>query len=108
MSLLDILKNRKLILEGITNNLFKKEHVEAIAGERWAICKECKYLSKDSKGCSIPGTELCCSDCGCSLGFKLRSLSSSCPKEYWDALMTEEEEDKLEIPEENEQEKQNE
>ena len=102
MGLLDILKNRKLILEGITNKLFKKEHVEAIAGERWAICKECEYLSKDSKGCAVPGTEPCCSDCGCSLGFKLRSLSSSCPKGNWDAIMSEDEEDKLEIPENEE------
>jgi len=95
MGLLDILKNRKLILEGITNKLFKKEHVEAIAGERWAICKDCEYLSKDSEGCAVPGTEPCCSDCGCSLGFKLRSLSSACPSDKWKAIMSEEEENSL-------------
>jgi hypothetical protein len=27
----------------------------------------------------MPGTQPCCSDCGCSLGLKLRSPDSSCP-----------------------------
>ncbi len=30
----------------------------------------------------------CCADCGCSLGFKTRSLSASCPKGKWKAHVT--------------------
>jgi hypothetical protein len=43
----------------------------------------------------MKGTQPCCGDCGCSLTFKTRSLSSDCPQGKWDALITEEEEDKL-------------
>jgi len=46
----------------------------------------------------IPGTQPCCSACGCKLSFKIRSLSSKCahpdgPK--WKALLSQEEEDNL-------------
>ena len=41
------------------------------------------------------GTGHCCNECGCSLAFKTRSLSSDCPLDKWKAFMTEEEEDKL-------------
>jgi len=43
----------------------------------------------------MPGTQPCCGECGCSMGFKLRSLSSSCPIDKWEAVLTEEEEDEL-------------
>ena len=88
----DIIRNRKLILEGIKNKLFKKEHVEAEAKLRWKICKECNFLDEEGNHCSVPGTQPCCSDCGCSLGIKLRSLASKCPKDNWAAYLTEEEE----------------
>ncbi len=91
----DIIRNRKLILEGIKNKLFKKEHVEAEAKLRWKICKECIFLDEEGSHCSVPGTQPCCADCGCSLAIKLRSLSSECPKGNWLAVMTEEEEDEL-------------
>ena len=45
--------------------------------------------------CLAPGTQPCCSDCGCSLAFKVRSLSSECPKGYWNSLMPEETEELL-------------
>jgi hypothetical protein len=35
-----IFNNRKLILEGIRNNIFKKEHVEEIAYARLNLCKK--------------------------------------------------------------------
>jgi len=49
----------------------------------------------------VPGTTPCCDErmggCGCSLGFKTRSLSSACPLSppKWEAIITEAEEDKL-------------
>ena len=88
-------RNTSQIIEGIKNNIFKQEHVEAEAALRWAICKKCAYLDKLGDSCAVTGTQPCCSDCGCSLAFKTRSLSSECPKGKWLALMTEEEEELL-------------
>jgi hypothetical protein len=88
-----IWENRKQILEGITNSVIRDQTVEDIAQLRYSICYECP--SKGRK-CAVKGTAPCCNECGCSLGFKTRSLSSSCPLGKWDAIATEEEEDKLE------------
>tara|TARA_R110001592_G_scaffold56826_2_gene173009 strand:- start:688 stop:1020 length:333 start_codon:yes stop_codon:yes gene_type:complete len=90
-----IFQNRNQILEGIKNKLFKKEHVEAIAKDRWQICIKCASLDVKGDKCTMPGTQPCCSECGCSLGFKLRSLSSACPSDKWKAVLTEDEEDEL-------------
>jgi anaerobic ribonucleoside-triphosphate reductase len=87
-----IWKNRKAILEGITNTILKNEFVEEIAKERIEICNSCEF--KGDK-CLVSGTGPCCNDCGCSLSLKTRALSDSCPKDKWKALLTEEEEDKL-------------
>jgi hypothetical protein len=91
-SLKEIWKNRKKILEGIKNSVLRDEFVEKVFNERLKICNSC-----DQKGdkCAVPGTQPCCGECGCSLGFKLRSLSSDCPLDKWKAVMTQEEEDKL-------------
>jgi len=93
--LLNALKHMDEVYEGIKNVIFKKDHVEAIANERWKTCKNCPLVDLVGTECAAPGTEPCCSDCGCSLAFKLRSLSSSCPKEKWFAIMNEEQEEKL-------------
>ena len=61
------------------------------------ICNRCTYLDLKGKSCLVPGTQPCCSECGCSLEFKTRSLSSECPKGKWKAWLTEEEEEKLEV-----------
>ena len=87
-----IWNNRKQILEGITNSVIRDETVEEIAMLRFSICDECP--SKGKK-CAVKGTAPCCNECGCSLGFKTRSLSSSCPLGKWEAIATEEQEDEL-------------
>lgn len=92
MSLLKIWKNRNQILEGIRNNIFKKEHIEEIAQERMTICNDCTSIGTN---CVAPGTEPCCGECGCSLKFKVRALSANCPLDKWKAILTEEEEDLL-------------
>ena len=89
----DAFKNIDKITEGIKNNIFKKEHIEAVATDRFQICIKCSLFNAKGDDCLAPGTQPCCSDCGCSLAFKVRSLSSECPKGYWDALVTEEQED---------------
>lgn len=87
-----IWENRAKIIEGITNSIIRDEIIEEIASYRRDVCDECP--SKGSE-CAVPGTAPCCNECGCSLTFKTRSLSSDCPLGKWQAIATEEEEDKL-------------
>ncbi len=101
MNMISIWKNRNQIMEGIKNSIFKREDIEEVARDRGIICREntCGSYDPAGFGCLVPGTQPCCSmltgGCGCSLKFKLRSLSSSCPKGYWNKLLNEEEEDRL-------------
>ena len=91
-TLKSIWENRKKILEGVRNTILKDELVEDVARMRHDICDECP--SKGRK-CAVKGTAPCCNECGCSLTFKTRSLSSECPLGKWQAIATEEEEDLL-------------
>jgi hypothetical protein len=90
-----IWKNRGLIMEGIKNNMFKTAHVENIAFYRNEICKPCEFIDLKGDSCAVPTTQPCCSECGCSLKLKTRSLASECPKGFWKAELTEEEEQAL-------------
>lgn len=98
-NIIKIWKAKGQILEGISNSVFKREDVEQIASERMKICFFCDLYTENGEGCMVPGTQPCCNQnkggCGCSLGFKTRSLSSSCPLGHWPAEITQEEEDKL-------------
>ena len=95
VKLLKAIKNVDQILEGVKNKIFKSDDVEAVADERWLHCKECEVLDMSGLNCAAPGTQPCCADCGCSLGIKLRALSSSCPKGKWDAVLSGELEQKF-------------
>jgi hypothetical protein len=88
-----IWNNKSKIIDGVKNNLFKKEHVEIIATKRLNVCKSCEEFDGNGKTCLMPGTQPCCGLCGCSLAFKTRSLSSKCDINKWIAEVTEEEED---------------
>jgi len=88
-----IWKERNKIFEGVRNNIFKKEHIEEIAFSRNEVCVKCPYIDLKGDKCAVIGTQPCCSQCGCSLKLKTRSLSSACPKEFWSAVTTEQEED---------------
>jgi hypothetical protein len=96
-NIIRVWKNKGQILEGVTNSIFKKEDVEQIAQQRMQICEKCALLDVQGDGCMVGGTAPCCNEklggCGCSLTFKTRSLSSECPKGYWLAEVTQEEED---------------
>lgn len=100
-NIIKIWKAKGQILEGITNSIFKKEDVEEIAQQRMQICQMCSLYDVQGDGCMVPGTSPCCNEkmggCGCSLGIKTRSLSSSCPLDppKWEAVLSEEEEDTL-------------
>jgi hypothetical protein len=81
--LINAFGNMSTIYEGIKNRIFVKEDVEQIAAIRWSICQQCTYLDKKGSKCTIPGTQPCCSLCGCSMASKTRSLISSCPDGKW-------------------------
>jgi len=86
-NLIQIWKSKGKILEGITNSIFTKDHVEEIAELRQLICDGCPHKSKTG----IPT----CTICGCVLHLKTRSLSSSCDDSRWHAELTQQEEDAL-------------
>jgi hypothetical protein len=87
-----IWKDRSKIFEGIKNAIIRDEFVEDVARMRHEICDVCEFKGNE---CAIKGSAPCCNECGCSLSFKTRSLSSECPKNKWKAILSEEEEDKL-------------
>lgn len=95
MNLKKIWENRKEIYEGIKNSVVRDDLVEDVAAKRMAICTECIEIDLKGSKCEVPGTQPCCGNCGCSLGFKTRALSAECPVGEWKALMSEKEEDAL-------------
>ena len=95
MNLNKIWKNRKQIYEGIKNSVMRDAFVEEVAEKRMLLCKECPEIDLKGSKCEVPGTQPCCGNCGCSLAFKTRALSSECPIGEWSALMSEDQEDKL-------------
>lgn len=90
-----IWENRKQIMEGVKNSIIRDAFVEKVAAERREICNGCIRKDDEGKSCVMPGTQPCCNLCGCSLSFKTRSLSSDCPDLRWHAVISEEDEDKL-------------
>jgi hypothetical protein len=82
-------------MEGLLNSVIKKDDVEQIAQARMDICNECPHIDRQGDKCFVPGTQPCCSKCGCKLAWKTRSLSSSCGDEEnprWNAIVSEQEE----------------
>lgn len=89
----EVLRNRKKILEGIKNFFWTSENIELVASYRNSVCMACDKIDIKGESCIAPGSQPCCSLCGCSLQFKTRSLSSSCPAKKWKAILTPEEEE---------------
>jgi len=77
-TLIKIWNSKHLIWQGVINKLFKKDPIEVLYRERKAICMNCELVDRIGHSCVMPGTQPCCSDCGCSLGLKLRSPDSAC------------------------------
>ena len=92
-----VINNFGKILEGVINSILDDDYVEQVADERNSICSSCEQIDRKGDDCLAPGSQPCCSLCGCSLYFKTRSLSSDCPAGKWKAVMTEEEEEKLNL-----------
>jgi hypothetical protein len=84
-----IWNNKEQILEGFKNSIIKDEFIESVAELRNEICKSCSFYDTVGTGCMVPGTQPCCSDCGCNLHMKQRSLSALCGQGKWDAVIEE-------------------
>jgi hypothetical protein len=75
--------------------MFKNNFVEVVSKERMSVCKSCPELDTIGHKCMVPLTQPCCGVCGCSLGLKTRSLSAACDLKKWDAIISLEDEIKL-------------
>ena len=86
---------RSQILEGLKNSIFVNKKIEEIASERMAICNTCDHLDKEGTNCLVPGTQPCCSLCGCCMSLKSRVLSAKCDDNKWFPVLSQEEEDSI-------------
>lgn len=69
------------IAEGWANNILRLDQVvEGVADERMKICTECVHISTKHK---TNRPDVHCTECGCTLAAKTRSLTSSCPIGKW-------------------------
>jgi len=77
------------IISGFTNLAFPNEEVEKLAFERAEVCARCPFamktglysVVKDSRTVTIQGMK--CTECGCNLSAKVRSVSDTCPVGKW-------------------------
>lgn len=87
--------NISQIIEGFKNDWFPSKKLRQLithtSTERLLICINCPYNS--SQG-SISNTSHC-KDCGCFLTKKTKCLSCKCPQGKWDAIVTEDQEEKI-------------
>lgn len=73
------------ILTGIWNRIFPNKKIEKMAAERMIICNACPLIDKTGDTCFAPGTQPCCSVCGCKLSWKVRVPGEACeaPDPKW-------------------------
>jgi len=98
----ELWENKGKIFTGIWNNFLKKEEIEKLYQERLSICKVCDTYTEEKEGCfsstfqSVP----CCDNrkggCGCTLVLALKVPAKPCPKNYFPAIISEEDQKKLE------------
>lgn len=90
------------IYEGWRNHLFPPEEIKKliteVSVERLSVCKDCRFNSKNRKRNIRPDEH--CVLCGCTLVAKTKCLSCSCPRNYWLAVLTLEEEEEINNEEE--------
>jgi hypothetical protein len=91
------------IFEGWKNHLAPSEYLKAtivsVSGERYAICKGCPLASMNNANANPLRFDEHCTACGCPLATKTKCLSCHCPKHYWEAVITEEEDVTINNPE---------
>lgn len=83
-------KEKRKILEGLTNTYFGSDRTHLIAQTRAEICQECPHWDKEgtSSQVVIKG-QPACSLCGCNTKVHTHCLSCSCSDEEnprWDKI----------------------
>ena len=102
------------IYEGWRNSIIPPEHlkkaIKEISKERMSICDECGFNSKNIKKYKTLRLDIHCTECGCTLSAKTKCLSCKCPLKNpkWTAVITEEQEDHIQINDDDKDEKENE
>lgn len=78
------------IYEGWKNHLIPAEHeaelIKEVSTSRLEICNACEFHSSNKKDYKTLRPDAHCTDCGCTLAAKTKSLASSCPKLKWLAV----------------------
>lgn len=95
IDMMKLWKTSTQIMEGIKNSIIRDNYIEYVASQRAVICNDCDKFDGEGKSCMFPGSQPCCSSCGCSLYIKVRSLSSDCPENKWHKLIDKEDEIRL-------------
>lgn len=90
------------IFEGWRNHLVPPEHLKEqivqVSHERLEICARCEYNSRNAPAHKwITNLYEHCLECGCPLVAKSKCLSCGCGYKKWVAVLTEEEEESLNI-----------
>jgi hypothetical protein len=63
-----------------------------------SICKNCPKIDLEGTSCLVPGTNPCCSYCGCCLKVMVHSLSTECSdpdNKRWGKILSEQHQDDL-------------
>ncbi len=102
--------NLSHIIEGWRNHLIPssvlKEKILEISNQRLEICRRCEYNSVNAPGHTwLSNIYEHCTNCGCPLVQKTKCLSEGCEMKRWDAVLTEQEEDLLNIDEDGQTDK---
>lgn len=90
------------IIEGWRNHLIPpevlKQKILEVSNERLAICRKCEHNSINAPAHTwVNDIYEHCTNCGCPLIAKTKCLSAGCELKRWDAIITEEEEETLNI-----------
>ena len=87
--------NFKEIYEGYRNLTVPpkelKDKIEQVKETRLNVCKTCPFNSSNGKIQTLSY----CKSCGCNLKAKAACLSCKCPKNKWEDLLTDQQEDEL-------------
>ena len=89
--------NFREIYEGWRNHLVPPEELKQtiadVSRKRLEVCRACPFHSSKHNTPLRPDEH--CTDCGCPLRAKTKCLSCGCDQHYWEAEITEEEEEEI-------------
>ena len=56
---------------------------QAVAEQRWKICKQCSYLKYDETNPDTNKKDGRCTECGCFMNVKAHYATAECPIDMW-------------------------